>query len=157
MVSEKDLLFHYAKFVNSDPKLLIEIGRIKEISLKLNIRQNLLVYAESLKQISISNIVEKEGYFLLRLNTFTREIWGDFYPKSDAEKAAEHYSFFESTISNSEKRWVVVLVSSNSIGDIQEAYPNYFADSGDFISLLNMIHFINTKNHYQSNKNIFMV
>jgi ppGpp synthetase/RelA/SpoT-type nucleotidyltranferase len=157
MVSDKELLFNYAKFVNRDPQLLRDIGRIKEISLRLSIRQNLLVYAESLKQISISQMVDQAGYFLLRLNTYTREIWGDFYSKNEAEKAAEHYSFFESTIKNSENRWVVVLVSSNSIGDIKEAYPNYFADSADFINLLNMIHFVNTKNHYQPSKSILMI
>lgn len=157
MVSDKELLFNYAKFVNANPNYLSELGRIKEISNKLNIRQNLIVYAESLKKICISRANEQEGYFLLRLNTYTREIWGDFYSKSDAEKATEHYSFYESTIKNSENRWVVVLVSSNSVGDIQEAYPNYFADSAEFINLLNMIHFINTEKHYQPSKNLLVV
>jgi ppGpp synthetase/RelA/SpoT-type nucleotidyltranferase len=58
MVSDKELLFKYAKFVNKDSQFLKEIGRIKEISLHLNIRQNLLVYAESLKRIDISNFVK---------------------------------------------------------------------------------------------------
>ena len=34
---------------------------------------------------------------------------------------------------------IVALVSTNAIGGVQEAYPNYFADSKDFIKYLQII------------------
>ncbi len=34
---------------------------------------------------------------------------------------------------------IVALVSTNAIGGVQEAYPNYFADSEDFIKYLHII------------------
>lgn len=97
-------------------------------------------YATSLHSIDrkILEAKAKQGYVLLRLNIFNGSLSTEYFEKSQSSEASNKYSFYETTLS-ANKNWVVALVSSNAVGGIREAYPNYFADSKVFLSYIALI------------------
>lgn len=97
-------------------------------------------YAKSLHRIDkqINNEKNKQGYILLRLNVVSGNLETEFFEKDKYSDATKMYSLYETTLANN-KSWVVALVSSNAVGGIKEAYPNYFADSEVFWSYISLI------------------
>ena len=97
-------------------------------------------YATSLHKIEsqILNQKNKQGYVLLRLNVLSGNLETEFFEKEKYPDASKQYSFYETTLSQN-KNWVVALVSSNAVGGIRQAYPNYFADSEVFWSYITLI------------------
>lgn len=113
-------------------------------------------YAESLHSIDkvILQGKAKQGYVLLRLNVFTGNLNAEYFEKSEYPEASKQYSLYETTLA-ANKSWVVALVSSNAVGGIREAYPNYFADSKVFwgyISLIKQAAFIGYYTNQTRNK-----
>jgi hypothetical protein len=144
--NEQKFLNDYATLISKSEKLRQDCHQIQLIAKRLDIRTRLFIFAHSLRTINTSLDLENktEGYVLLRLNTVTKQIYGEFFDEYSSEEASERYSFYERTIANN-KQWVIVLVSSNAVGGIKQAYPNYFADSTDFLKYLNVICFIKIK------------
>lgn len=97
-------------------------------------------YAKSLHAIDekILKGNSKQGYVLLRLNVLTGDLNTEFFDKEKYNEASNKYSLYETTLANN-KSWVIALVSSNAVGGIKEAYPNYFADSNVFWSYIALI------------------
>ncbi|UUS56800.1 MULTISPECIES: RelA/SpoT domain-containing protein [unclassified Acinetobacter] len=141
--NEKDLMREYILYVFKDEKLLREVAEIKYISKKLQVPQLLNSFARSINIMDQSERLENcpDGYILVRLNTNTKSIQCDYFKKEEAEKASEYYTLLESTIQEG-SNWIVALVSSNAVDGIKQAYPNYFADSRNFLTFLGFIHLI---------------
>ena len=80
-------------------------------------------------------------------------------PQIDTEKAQLSYKLFNDADSQRAERLygkkekfflsnpniVIALVSTTAVGGIREAYPNYFADSSEFVKLLHLVNSIKVK------------
>lgn len=75
----------------------------------------------------------KNEYHILILNTKDASIALLTFPLSELQQATEKYSELE-VESKDDPTKNVVLVSSQSIRELRKAYPNYFADTREFIS-----------------------
>jgi len=122
-----------------DKKLRLESCLlVKEQSKKLGITNLLAAYASSL-QLADEWLTENslDGYVLLEVDTLNRKVKGSFFLKEDFDDAKQFYIEREKAAEGGAD--VIVLVSSNAVGGVKEAYPNYFADSAAFIDHLSLI------------------
>lgn len=136
---------NYIKFIedfkkSENEELRFSIYKVHTLIDKLNIINNFNLFKESLNITSshLSQYKTQEGYILIKIDKLTSgkeetfNVSSVFYPKKDLDEALEEYLRIEkNTLSG--KAYVVALVSVDSISDIQNAYPNYFADSTKFI------------------------
>jgi len=107
---------------------------------RLNVFELLDAYSASAEFLkSLAKSEAKNSYFLIQLDV--RETPADSqvfvwtYPQRNIEDATAHYSELENKF-RSEKRVDVVLVAVESLKSLESAYPNYFADTKEFIRLL---------------------
>ncbi|WP_395741715.1 RelA/SpoT domain-containing protein [Prosthecobacter sp.] len=75
--------------------------------------------------------VATKGYFLLEINLEKHEIQSRHFPEDKFQAGVEAYLAAEKQAAIV-KELVVALVSTDALGGITEAYPNYFADSSLF-------------------------
>lgn len=97
------------------------------------------MYCLSLKELNNKlNKIDKNSFILIRLNISTRKIEHENFSKKDSKEALKRYSLYEQTLSEN-PNIIVALLSTDAIGGLQEAYPNYFADSEMFLQYINII------------------
>ena len=87
------------------------------------------------KAIKIHNRVKVKGgcdYFLMSLDTETNEIKVSSYTVSQFAQAEAEYDRLEQMAHTNN-----VLVSAKSMTELRKAYPNYFGDVKNFLSVLN--------------------
>lgn len=112
------------------PELLENTQRLGK---RLSVRNKFSAFANSIKIVHDNldkNIVD--GYALIRVNTFKKVVKVDVYGYGDKEQAVEKYLEAEKEVAGQDDL-VVALVSTTAVGGIKEAYPNYFADSTEFL------------------------
>lgn len=78
------------------------------------------------------------GYFVLVLDMDKRTINNVRYDKKELDKATAHYDYLEEK--NKDKNCDVVLVSAGSVRDLKRAYPNYFADTDQFVNYISQVY-----------------
>lgn len=107
---------------------------------KLAVFEKLEAFASSIKVVDekITKDLGDEGYVLLTIDTGKRHVNLNLFDSKLGKKAEEAYSAAEKEYAKNESV-VVALVSTTRIGGIKEAYPNYFADSSDFLRHLDLI------------------
>lgn len=136
----KEQFSEYEKVIHGNPKYAESGIIIQNYDSRLKIVKNLEIYAHSLK-IADEHISEHkvDGYVLLRVDTIKKQVESTIFSSSDNESAEKKYIEYEKE-SAKKSHLVIALVSTTAVGGIKEAYPNYFADSTDFIKyLLNII------------------
>ena len=105
-----------------------------DICIKLDVLDKKLQIIEMLRGFtsipSPKQSVEAK-YYLIQLNLYTHET--KVLPYDDERDANEDYVRLEQEYQRS-NNFDVVLVSVDDVNKIEEAYPNYFLDSNDFIS-----------------------
>jgi len=106
---------------------------------KLEVVRNFEAFAHSLRivddQIENSDI---DGYVLLEVETSKAVVQSTLFRNDQNIEAEKAYIEAEKRAVG-EKHTVVALVSSGAVGGIKEAYPNFFADSTDFLSHLILV------------------
>lgn len=103
------------------------------------IKDQLQFYCLSLTELNMKlNKTDKNSFILIRLNIATRKIEHEKFSKKESKEALKFYSLYEQTLSKN-PNIIVALLSTDAIGGLQEAYPNYFADSEMFIQYINII------------------
>lgn len=109
---------------------------------KLKVINNLQAFANSLK-IADGHLEEVggNGYVLIEVNTAKKEVLTTVFNEKENVQAEERYIAAEKKAAVSDYL-VIALVSSTAIGGIKEAYPNYFADSTDFVEYLYLIYHV---------------
>lgn len=105
---------------------------IIEHNKKHQIIERLLGIKEAINSIHEKQ-VSKQGYYLLRLNRKNSKLDIKEYIPGDIGFATYDYDEYEKLKSPEED---IVLVSTSSFDTLKKAYPNYFADIGEFLSLL---------------------
>lgn len=82
----------------------------------------------------VSSIDKKEqGYYVLRLNRKSSQLTINPFDKTQNEEATTYYDLAEKNRTQFDD---IVLVSTTSFSNLQQAYPNYFTDVSEFVRLL---------------------
>lgn len=117
--------------------------KLRELLDKLQVINKLKAFSVTTRHIE-NNPANDNEYYLLILNTEDASIGFITFAPSQLSEANKTYSEYEKNFKNDETK-NVVLVSSFSIKELKKAYPNYFADTREFISNLEKC----TKNYQQ--------
>ena len=78
----------------------------------------------------------KSDYFILELEEKAHQIKVTQFSGKDLEQATARYLELERRATKDPK-YDVVLVSASSVNNLRAAYPNYFADSKEFLKYMN--------------------
>lgn len=114
-------------------------SQIKKREKELNIIKIMSGWAEAIKVFeSIHKDKHKSQYFLLELDTAGGKLNITSYSKGEEEKAILDYSNAEKR-NQGKKEYDVVLVGVDAANDLRKAYPNYFADTKEFLEHLQKI------------------
>lgn len=136
---EEEQLIQYEKKLISDQSLLKTGSEIHNLSEDLSVIKKLEAFSHSLR-IADKHISEKEvdGYVLLKVDIkkSTVELIM-FREEQNADAEMVYLSSEKEASQNSDL--VVALVSTTAVGGVKEAYPNYFADSYEFVKYLMVI------------------
>jgi hypothetical protein len=99
----------------------------------MNVVRRLNAYGSALKTITSSE--PGAHYFILRLEPSVNRVTVTGFRSNELEEAAKSYLKTESEL-KSQDGADAVLVSVDSIDALRRAYPNYFLDTGVFVSTL---------------------
>lgn len=111
-------------------------GRIVDQTNKLNVYERLKAFTIATEHITKAKKYSK--YNLITLDLEEEFVNVTSYSANEFEKANFDYSDIENEIYLGAPLQTV-LVSTGSIDSLQEAYPNFFLDSEEFIDTLNLI------------------
>lgn len=121
------------------------------LSQKLDVYKKFEGYAQSFKLIDDHVKNNGEGYNLITINFSIKSVTIDSFPLREFERATQEYLTAEKNAA-SKNFLVVALVSSDSIENLKEAYPNYFADSALFVFNLRSVE----KKYFPKTKKSFL-
>lgn len=128
---------------NFNPIISKALDNVYDYARTLNIARQFKAFASSL--VKTSDIINTNKftneYLLLHIfenNENKFQLNYKIFRKSEYISAEEEYIYLEKSTINS-KTDTVALISTNNIEDIQEAYPNYFADSTIFSNFVEIM------------------
>jgi len=127
---------NYVAALNTSSENISSCGSAQQCCRELGVIKKLDAFAASL-QIIGDKIIDNpdSGYVLLKINTDTHTLSSALFDKEENKLAEAQY--IEAEKESAEKNGTVVaLVSATAVGGIKEAYPNYFADSTEFLKRL---------------------
>lgn len=132
-----------AKFkdhLKADEALRVSLRKVTSLSKSLKVIEILQAYAGSIHIID-QHLGErqKKGYVLLRIDLKKTTVAPVIFSEDSGEKAKDAYIEAEKDAAQ-DSNMVVALVSSTALGGIKEAYPNFFADSTEFLRRLSFLH-----------------
>lgn len=109
---------------------------MKELMRILYQMNNKYNFNDTLKALNVSCSFAKQynysdGYYILSINFGTKKVNIKAFPKENEEEASALYSRLEKNIENNKN--AVVLVSVPKMQQLQEAYPSYFLNTGEFL------------------------
>lgn len=114
---------------------VVKMSRKLKVIEKLNAFANSLqIVDQALKDIKVS------GYILIKIDLDEHLLNYEIYEESDSKEAEFKYTQAEKESVDKKKSRMVALVYTDHVNEIKQAYPNFFADSSQFIELLNIIH-----------------
>jgi hypothetical protein len=105
---------------------------VKKLSQRITIIEQLKAFSTMTEESN--HIGAEAGYFLLELRIEEMTIGLKYYPKGSLKVATEDYTMLEEAYKGENIN--VVLVAAESLATLRKSYPNYFADSRMFISVL---------------------
>ena len=143
MNGEDRLVSYLNHYKNKKMKYFEEENHIKCCKLikDLDVFDTLKSYSQSL--IFVSNTLNEtpmDGYILLKIDMEQKKLESKYFKKNQGGIASKEYTDAEQKYANKSKN-IVALVSTNAVGGIKEAYPNFFADSTIFLEYLEYIRF----------------
>jgi ppGpp synthetase/RelA/SpoT-type nucleotidyltranferase len=129
--------FHAVKAGKESLKLCRECQRLVN---KLKVLKKFEAFAGSLRVVEqeIFGGHTEDGYVLLQIDINAGTVETRAFREAEGQLAEKEYTTAERQAAGRDER-IVALVSSNAVGGIKEAYPNYFADSSKFIHLLSLV------------------
>jgi ppGpp synthetase/RelA/SpoT-type nucleotidyltranferase len=111
---------------------------IKEKEKELNILTRMRKWNESLRQFEDLKSEKQKEFFVLELDTIQEKITITEFSRKEETKAIDIYAQIEKKIYG-KSEYDVVLVGADNMVELKKAYPNYFADTKEFIKLLTII------------------
>lgn len=129
----------YVEKLSEDMMLTNSCQLTQDYEKKLDVFNRLEAYAHSLKIVD-GHLQESfvDGYVLLEVNTNLATVSSTMFKKEENEDAERMYIELEKQAAGKIES-VVALVSTTAVGGIKEAYPNYFADSTEFLKHLQFV------------------
>ena len=109
---------------------------VKKLASELNVIDRLQGFAGTIKIVE-DKLQKNDGYVLIEINTAKTEVRTTIF--NDDQNQEAETSYVEAEKKSIGKELVIALVYASSVGEIKEAYPNYFADSTDFLRHLELI------------------
>ena len=134
-------IYTYYDSVENNPELYESHIRSKELIKILHIIETFNYFAESIDIVN-KTINEKKinWYVLIEINSDEKKVTTSLFWEKENDKAEEKYAEKEKIIASNENcSNVIALVSTSDVSNIKEAYPNYFADSTEFLKYLYII------------------
>ena len=129
----------YLQQLMKNPQLLEEVVELYELGKSLKVQDILNACTQSIKYTrEIIETKDVYGYFLIQLDIDDSSINLDYFKAEDGIIAEQAYTEKEKENADNPKV-VTALVHARHVNQLEEAYPNYFADSQEFIEHLTMI------------------
>lgn len=111
---------------------------IREREKELNLIKVMQGWTEILRVFGIDKYSKEDKFFLMEIDINQERLTISSFKKEEEDKAIETLERLEKK--NTEKReYDVVLVGADTIEDLKKAYPNYFADTKEFLDKLKKI------------------
>lgn len=112
--------------------------RVKGLADKLQVIDKIKSWAKLIKLIGE---IEKKGvhkphFYLLELNIDNKKLTVTTFKKNEEGKATAAYSEREKIASRGKLNKDIVLVEADTSKELRKAYPNYFLDTNEFLSIL---------------------
>lgn len=125
--------------LRSDFEIKSSCDKVQKVERILNVATHLEAYSNTLKIVD-GRISENaiDGYALIVVDVESATVTTSLFNKNENEEAEKRYALEEKQATGN-RNLVVALVSTTAVGGIKEAYPNYFADSKDFVEHLFLI------------------
>lgn len=135
---ERDYETYLSKLGN-DFNLAYDTIQINLLAKELKVQELLQAYTASIK-ISEDVLPHENysGYLLLTLDINEKKVTFDHFSPHEGFEAEKAYTVNEKKYSDS-RDVVIALIHARGINQIREAYPNYFADSKEFLDNLTVI------------------
>ncbi|WP_430491866.1 RelA/SpoT domain-containing protein [Pseudomonas fulva] len=111
-----------------------------KIADELEVIEKLSVYNSIVEELHHTQD-EKTHYYLLELNTHNKNVSVSGYSREELPKATTDYLLREKAAKDDDSVQVV-LVAAQSVSALKKAYPNYFLDTGRFLTRLRRIKLI---------------
>lgn len=111
-------------------------SQVKNLCHKLQVIEKIRSWASLIDVIGKLEQKHKSHYYLLDLDISTKKLTISTFNKVDEEKANLAYSEAEKKASQEKSNKDIVLVEADTTKDLRKAYPNYFLDTREFISIL---------------------
>jgi ppGpp synthetase/RelA/SpoT-type nucleotidyltranferase len=112
--------------------------QIKEMEKKLNVINRMDFWTKGFQTFDNTVHKQKYQYFMLTINFIAKSVTVSAFPKSLEKKAILEYADAEKRYKG-KKEYDVVLVGADTKHELEKAYPNYFADCKEFVTLLKKI------------------
>jgi len=113
-------------------------NHVKSLCDKLQVINKIRSWAGLLK--TIERIEQEQHhrshFYLLDLDIGTKELTISVFDKTDEEKANLAYSEAEKKVRQNKLNKDIVLVEADTTKELKKAYPNYFLDTNEFLSIL---------------------
>lgn len=119
-----------------DPTLYQENSQEKlaKLSEKLNAKHRLSAISVTTQMMSVKRS-NKDGLYILKLDLKSHVVNIKYFNKKQTKDALDLYSALETEFKGNQ-RFDVVLASASSIQELKKGYPNYFADTKNFLKYL---------------------
>jgi hypothetical protein len=108
------------------------IDELKAVAHSVDAVRRLRAFSIAPDQVDYAG-VKRAHYFLLELNVETNELNIQAFTARESELASEKYLEAEKRLGDGND---AVLVSVESLAALRKAYPNYYADTDMFVSLV---------------------
>jgi hypothetical protein len=103
---------------------------------RLSVLTKFNAYAGSLRTVDDRlTKIAVSGYALLEINLEKHQVTSSIFGEKEFSESTAAYLEAEKRAAVTNKL-VVALVSTDAVGGIKEAYPNYFADAGLFLAYI---------------------
>ncbi|MGE6810573.1 RelA/SpoT domain-containing protein [Pseudoalteromonas sp. 20-MNA-CIBAN-0454] len=136
----KKLKLYSSKLVE-DKNLASSFLDVVQMSKKLKVIEKLNAFANSLQIVDQAlKDIKVSGYILIKIDLKEHLLNYEIYEESDSKEAEFKYTEAEKESAEKQSNTMVALVYTDHVDEIKQAYPNFFADSSQFIELLNIIH-----------------
>lgn len=138
-LSREERLTKYSDLLRKDDALRESCILVRKQANELGVVRKLEAFASSLNIVGgrLSE-TDSSNYALLKIDSSTSTLFSMIFTKEQAKEAELEYKEAEKEAAQGTDL-AVALVSASAVGGIQVAYPNFFADSSEFLELADMI------------------
>jgi len=145
----------YQKELYDNQRILESCTYTQAVTNKLKVVSKFEAFAHSLKIVDGKlDEISIDGYVLVEVDTTKATVRTTFFKQEENKDAEKMYIEAEKR-SVGKSDIVVALVSTTAVGGIKEAYPNYFADSTEFLKHLLFITTATSKKRHSILSSLF--